>query len=238
MGLYTKCTDYEKATYRGGEKTLSVSKVENKTNEYTTMNCFAPGLEINPANGEQLIVQKIDGSNSFMVTIGGVNQNFEPDTERGERKLYSVSEDGADMMAWIKLKNDGALEIKSKDDKYINTIDKDGNYHIENAKVKIDISKDGDIITDNGAGKIYIKPSGDIVFNDGTKTAVRFEDLKTGFDTLRGELNTFIGVFTSHVHPVTVDPVTGIGATSSPATPGVPATATIDASKSPKIQLP
>jgi len=221
MGLYTKCTDYEKATYRGGEKTLSVSKVENKANEYTTMNCFAPGLEINPANGEQLIVQKIDGSNSFMVTIGGVNQNFEPDTERGERKLYSVSEDGADMMAWIKLKNDGALEIKSKDDKYNLILDKDGN-----------------ITANNASAKIEIKADGNIILNDGTKTAVRFEDLKTGFDTLRGELNAFIGVFTSHVHPVTVDPVTGIGATAITATPGVPATATIDASKSPKIQIP
>jgi|GEM_PF-6606063 len=221
MGLYTKCTDYEKATYRGGEKTLSVSKIENKANTYTSLNCFAPGLEINPANGEQLIVQKIEGSNSFMVTIGGVNQNFEPDTERGERKIYSVSENGADMMAWIKLKNDGALEIKSKDDKYIITADKDGN-----------------ITANNASAKLEIKADGNIILNEGTKTAVRFEDLKSGFDTLRSELNTFIGVFTSHFHPVTVDPITGKGASEITATPGVPAVASIDTSKSPKIKLP
>ena len=69
----------------------------------------------------------------------------------------------------------------------------------------------------------------------GTDFAAGFNDLKTGFDTLRSELNAFITVFGTHVH-------TGVtaGSVSSgpPGAPAVPATATIDAAKIEEIKLP
>lgn len=102
------------STFRDGTKTVLQSKFQNNDNDYSGLNCFAPGLEINPADGEHLIITKLNDSSSFIVTIGGVNQNITPVCGRGERKLYSVSSDGSTEKASIKLSNAGKIQIKNE----------------------------------------------------------------------------------------------------------------------------
>lgn len=111
MGLMGIASDYRAGKYRGGERTVSISTINESADPKTSMNAFSPGIEINPANGENLIFSKIKDSNSFLVTIGGVNQKIAPDTARGERRIYSVSADGETIKAVAKFKNDGTLEL-------------------------------------------------------------------------------------------------------------------------------
>lgn len=116
MGFLAKATDYRIGKYRGGKKDIAVSTATAAGNNYTAMHSFAPGLEINPAEGENLVIQRMRGSSSFMVTVGGTNQNIAPSTAKGERRLYSVSEDGSEIKAIAKFKNDGTLELNGATD--------------------------------------------------------------------------------------------------------------------------
>ena len=111
MGLMGIAADYRAGKYRGGTKTVSISTINESADPKTSLNCFSPGIEINPANGENLVFVRIKGSSSFLVTIGGINQNIAPDTDRGERRIYSVSADGETIKAKAKFKNDGTLEL-------------------------------------------------------------------------------------------------------------------------------
>lgn len=113
MGIFSVVTGYIKDKFRGGSNTIAINISKSGVKDQTSMSCFGPGIEINPADGENLVLTRMGNSNSFVVSVGGVNQNIEPDTERGERKIYSVSEDGTEIKAFIKLKNDGGIEIIS-----------------------------------------------------------------------------------------------------------------------------
>jgi hypothetical protein len=124
MGLFALCTGYLAEPFRDGENDVSQSKVQHGNNDYSVMNCFAPGIEINPADGEFLVVERLNDSSSFMVSVGGINQNIAPTCERGERKFYSVSEDGESVAASIHLKNDGSIVVENE--KATATIDSDG----------------------------------------------------------------------------------------------------------------
>ena len=106
---------YIKDLYERGTKTVSISKFQEGGDSLTAMNCFAPGIEINPANNENIVITQIKNSTSFIVSVGGINQNIEPDTNRGERRIYSVSEDGRTIKAVAKFKNDGTLELNGAD---------------------------------------------------------------------------------------------------------------------------
>lgn len=121
--------------FRGGSKIVAIHQSSSKGKDETSLSCFAPGFEINPANGENLVLTKIGNSNSFVVSIGGTNQNIAPDTERGERKIYSVSEDGTEIKASIKLKNNGDIEIV--------TLDDNANITISNALGEFSLKSDG-----------------------------------------------------------------------------------------------
>lgn len=76
---------------------------------------------------------------------------------------------------------------------------------------------------------INMLSDGTIEINGNTDFAVAFDDLKAGFDLLRGELNAFIAVFDAHDHTTSVGP---------PTTQGVTAVASIDASKILTIKVP
>lgn len=119
MAILSIVKGYLSDLFRGGSKTVAIHQSSSKGKDETSLSCFAPGIEINPANGENLVLAKIGNSNSFVVSIGGTNQNIEPDTERGERKFYSVSEDGKTIKAILKLKNDGSAELKNDSGSYI-----------------------------------------------------------------------------------------------------------------------
>lgn len=111
MSFFATVTGYLKETFRGGTKTVSISKVSAGANNYSPLNCFSPGFEICPADGEHLVITKIENSESFMVTIGGINQNIEPVTNKGERRIFSVSSDGKTIKSDMRFTNDGKIKM-------------------------------------------------------------------------------------------------------------------------------
>ncbi len=115
MTIFSKVVGYLVDKYRGSTNSLAIHQVEAGAKPETSMSCFAPGIEINPADGENLVITKIKNSSSFVVSIGGTNQNIAPDTGRGERKIYSVSADGKTLMASMKFLNDGTIEMLTSD---------------------------------------------------------------------------------------------------------------------------
>jgi hypothetical protein len=83
--------------------------------------------------------------------------------------------------------------------------------------------------------RIKLSKDSEVILNQGTDFAVAYTDLKTAFDKLKTDLNNFISVFNSHVHPG----VTAGGAsTSATITPGTASTADMSASKVEKVKLP
>lgn len=111
MGLLGIATDYNVGKYRGGKKDVAIDTFKSAGNDLTSMSALGPGFEVHPAPGENIVVAQVGNSNSFLVTVGGVNQEIVPDTEKGERRIYSVSADGKTIKAKVKWKNDGVLEI-------------------------------------------------------------------------------------------------------------------------------
>jgi phage gp45-like len=109
-----KSTDIVDEKNLDGEKVVSMSKGEG-LNKYTTQNMCAPGFEFTPADGENLVIVPVNGSNSYMVTVAGTNENITPDCAKGERRLYSVSEDGSEIKAFAKFLNTGVIELNGND---------------------------------------------------------------------------------------------------------------------------
>jgi len=87
--------------------------------------------------------------------------------------------------------------------------------------------------------QVHLKANGEVLIGTSSSDAaytnflVKFNELKTGFDLLKTEVNAIVTIFNAHVHT---------GVTSGPAssaispTPAIPATATIDSSKATKIK--
>jgi hypothetical protein len=75
-----------------------------------------------------------------------------------------------------------------------------------------------------------------VELNGNTNFAVKYTELKTAFDLLKTELNSFITIFNAHVHVVTT-PDTINGTAAPTVTPGVAATADIAASKNDKVLM-
>lgn len=171
MGLLAVATGYRVGKYLDGSKDVAIHQFKAGGKAQTAMSCMGPGIEINPADGENLVITRIGNSDSFVVSIGGTNQKISPDTARGERRIYSVNEAGDTIAAVAKFKNDGTMEL-------------------------------------NGA----------------TDSAVLFSELKSGFDQLVSDFNSFL----THVH----------GNAGTPPTPVVtPSTASVDSSESADVKL-
>jgi len=116
MTLWSIVTGYLVDKYLKSENKVAIHQIKTDGKPETILSGFAPGLEINVADGENIVFQKMKGSSSFKVAIGGTNQKIEPVTERGERRLYSVSEDGSEIKAIVYLKNDGTLILNEGTD--------------------------------------------------------------------------------------------------------------------------
>lgn len=86
-------------------------------------------------------------------------------------------------------------------------------------------------------GSLWLKADGTHTFNSGTNHAVQYEALKSAFDELRSELNTFIGVFNNHTHLYAPGPGSPT-ASAIPATPGTDAAADMSPSEIPNILVP
>lgn len=89
----------------------------------------------------------------------------------------------------------------------------------------------------NGDLKFYtwLKNDGTLELGGSTKHLARFEELKTGFDQLKQDLNDHLTAFNTHMHPTA-----GTGAPSPPTpgsgVPATPSTASIDSSKIEEIK--
>lgn len=81
---------------------------------------------------------------------------------------------------------------------------------------------------------IWLKDDGTMQIGGDDDNMVRFSELKTGFDQLRGDFNTFITAFNTHVHATApagpVSPPTGVGL------PASQSSASIDDSKIDEIK--
>ena len=97
-----------------GDNEVSMTKGSG-LDEHTVQNMCFPGIEFNPAKGEKLVVTSINGSESYMVAIAGTNEKIAPDCLAGERRIFSVSEDGDTLKSFAKFKNTGVIELNGND---------------------------------------------------------------------------------------------------------------------------
>ncbi len=87
--------------------------------------------------------------------------------------------------------------------------------------------------------QVHLKASGEVLIGTSSSDAaytnflVKFNELKTGFDLLKTEVNAIVTIFNAHVH---TGVTTGVGSSLVSPTPAMPATATIDSSKATKIK--
>ena len=72
-----------------------------------------------------------------------------------------------------------------------------------------------------------------LAINGTADFAVAFNDLKTGFDQLKSDLNTFIGTYNTHTHPTAAT-----GPPSLPSAEGTSSGASIDGSKVDSVKFP
>ena len=100
--------------FRGGSKNSIIIKSTGKGNDGQSKAAFGPGIEINPGAGERVLIERVDGSDSYLVSIAGLSSNVAPDTLKGERRFFSVDSNG-DLSAYIKLKNGGTIELNGND---------------------------------------------------------------------------------------------------------------------------
>lgn len=97
------------------------------------------------------------------------------------------------------------------------------------------INSNGEVQT-----SVHLKANGVIVitgqsieFLGSAKTLARFQELKSGFDQLRDDLNSLISTFNSHVH---TGVQTGPGSSAATTTQGTPSTASVDGSEASNLK--
>ena len=106
-------------------------------------------------------------------------------------------------------------------------------------KSKIYVDSSNNINVENENGFFKILEDGTIEINGNADFAVKYNELKTAFDTLKNDFNSFISIYNAHIHPVA-------GVTAGPATvpssvtvsTGTPTTADMTSSKVDEVKLP
>lgn len=112
--------------------------------------------------------------------------------------------------------------------------------------IKNRVAKDGEFrtyATDSDGNEVaytYMTNDGDLELNGNDDNAVRFSELKSGFDTLKTDLNSLITAYNSHTHITTAtvgaSPTPGVIAPTT--STGASSTASVDSSKIDKVKLP
>lgn len=133
----------------------------------------------------------------------------------------------------IPLKDDDSIIIQIGDDLskmvFIGTLQ---NQDIAKGEVLI-YSRDSD---GNLKAKVYCDKDGNVTINDDSDNAVRFSELKSGFDELKSDFNSFVSsTYNPHVH-TGVTP--GPGSTGTTPSIGTSSVASIDNSKIDEIKVP
>ena len=126
-----------------------VQTVEMYFGANVTAETFAPsGDDSPPLPEDRIVLVQTDGTNNFVaVGVLSVSQGAKP----GEKILYSRDENG-EVMAAIKLLNDGSIQVQTFGDAGINLTDKAGNV-IETSSDGIKLTdKNGNVIEENSDG--------------------------------------------------------------------------------------
>lgn len=126
-----------------------VQTVEMYFGANLTAETFAPsGDDSPPLPDDRIVLVQTDGTNNFVaVGVLSVSQGAKP----GEKILYSRNDDG-EVMAAIKLLNDGSIQMQTFGDAGINLTDKAGNM-IETSSDGIKLTdKNGNVIEENSGG--------------------------------------------------------------------------------------
>lgn len=123
-----------------------VQTVEMYFGANVTAETFAPsGDDSPPLPDDRIVLVQTDGTNNFVaVGVLSVSQGAKP----GEKILYSRNDDG-EVMAAIKLLNDGSIQMQTFGDAGINFTDKAGNVIVT--------SSDGITLTDKNGGKVTME---------------------------------------------------------------------------------
>lgn len=85
---------------------------------------------------------------------------------------------------------------------------------------------------------LHLKNDGTAEFGGDANFMVRYNELKTGFDSLKGTVNTLITAYNSHIHvtTATIGATTTVGTISPTTSTGTPATADISGAKITEIK--
>lgn len=176
---------------------------------------------IKTAIGKALIEAVSDDNQLQLVKISGLADDVQSDVERIQD--YGITSNppvgSESVVLYINGGKDHGVVIKT-----------------DSSEFRIQGLESGEVCIYSKFGqKILLDKNGDTVFNDGSDFLAGFTDLKTGFDTMRTELNAAIAVVNAHIHSgVLAGPVT-----SGPlVTPAIPAVATIDAAKVEELKIP
>ena len=91
------------------------------------------------------------------------------------------------------------------------------------------------IRTSDGANYITLTSSGDIYLNGSSDNAIAYTDMKTAFDQLKQDLNTFITLFNSHTHGGVAG---GSGSTATPSASASSSSADMSGAKVDTVKVP
>jgi phage gp45-like len=172
-----------------------------------------PGDDSVPNNGDRVIV--VDLTPAYRVAVATEDSTI-PESGKGEKELYSYNALGL-KLARMKLADDSSIEIKN-----------------DLATVKIEST--GAITLDGPLASVNMAVDGTIELNGNSDFAVSFTDLKTAFDQLKNDFNTFVNTkYNVHVHPgVTAGPAS----TAVTLTLGAPSAADMSAAKVESVKVP
>jgi hypothetical protein len=175
---------------------------------------------------------------AIKIRIGKV-KDFRIDTNKGEPQqkiMLSVELIAKDDIQTVELMTHAGQQVIPPIDSLVFVLDYGQCYKIaiagsDGITPTIDIGEIMLYSQDGGLIKAFIKflKDGILEINGNTDFAVAFDDLKTGFDALRTDMNTFITtIYNLHVH----------GPSPLPSVTGTQSTANIDASKINTIKVP
>jgi hypothetical protein len=158
----------------------------------------SPGVIGIPVKGDQVIYE---GFGEQRIATALQDYKFSLTVNPGDSVVYSRDSSGT-VKSYTHYKNDGTILHKNDNGSY-------------------EFKSNGDHVFNNDNGSYEFKSNGNHVFNDGSTSAVKFDELKSGFDKLKADYN-------SHYHTAPLGPT---GA------PTVSSGALIDSAEVPEVKF-
>ena len=184
-----------------------------------------------------------------MVVIGKVTGREIAKNRDGEEDviLLQVEVSDSDDIQTVELHRGAGVDLNPPDGSIVTLVNAGNAWQIA-ATTNDNVTPEG---LDEGAYQIYAsdsgsktanalcEPGGDLVLNNGTDYAVQYTELKSAFDTLKGDLNILIALYNAHTH-IIIGPVIPNTDIPLPAALFVPPTGSIadmSAAKVPSVRV-